>query len=174
MEKNYLLGDQAPIGSEKWINMNGLSPLQQKPILYEPKLINRFRVNFSDNIGIEYWKVKSITKPIMSQSNWYDINIVLYDIVGPSTSMEIFKFVENFKKNKTNEVFYFNILALDPVGIVVEEWYIVIDEITLVDYGYFSCEEKEDKTSNNLYGDNVSLINLIIKPKTCILTQKIK
>jgi hypothetical protein len=156
--------------------------LRGMPFEYEPKRVNRFFAEFSDELGIEVWKVQKFTRPKMSinsveipfvnqrnyvagQYKWDELNITFLDPIGPSTSQQLMEWVRLHAESLTGRMGYAagykkNILlkALDPTGVEVEKWFLEQCMITGIDFG------------DNDYGsDDLTNITLNIQPWRCIL-----
>jgi hypothetical protein len=152
------------------------------PMEYEPKRINRFFAEFSDDLGIEVWKVQKFKKPsvkinsvpiqFMNEQNyvsgrytWDEVTIDLLDPIGPSTSQQVMEWVRLHAESLTGRMGYAagykkNILlkALDPTGIEVEKWFLEQCIITSADFGEYSYED-----------DGIARITLTVQPWRCIL-----
>lgn len=139
-----------------------------KPFQYEYKRINRFMVEFPEELGLESWMVQNISKPKFENNKWQNIEIDFIDPIGPSASQKLhelirlnnnkkFQILDLFKKHK-KPIFEFTILALDPTGVEVEKWIICVKAILYVDFGKFDY--------NN---DNITHLKMILKPLDCVL-----
>jgi hypothetical protein len=152
------------------------------PFEYEPKRVNRFFAEFSDELGIEVWKVKkfkrpsmkinSVEIPYMNEQNyvagrytWDELTVTFIDLIGPSTSQQLMEWVRLHAESLTGRMGYAagykkNILlkALDPTGIEVEKWFLEQCMITSISFG------DNDHTS-----DELTEIELGIQPWRCIL-----
>jgi len=84
--------------------------LRGMPFEYEPKRVNRFFAEFSDELGIEVWKVQKFKRPSMkinsveipfvNQKNyvagqfaWDEMSLTFLDPIGPSTSQQLMEWV---------------------------------------------------------------------------------
>lgn len=152
------------------------------PFEYEPKRNNRFFAEFSDELGIEVWKVQKFKRPsmkinsvqvdFMNEKNyvagrysWDAMEITFLDPIGPSTSQQLMEWVRLHAESLTGRMGYKagyakNILlkSLDPTGIEVEKWFLEQCMITDINFGDFD------------YGnDELINITLTIQPWRCIL-----
>jgi hypothetical protein len=158
------------------------SLLRGMPFEYEPKRVNRFFAEFSDELGIEVWKVQKFKRPSMkinsveipfvNQKNyvagqfaWDEMSLTFLDPIGPSTSQQLMEWVRLEAESLTGRMGYAagykkNILlkALDPTGIEVEKWFIEQAMITGIDFG-----------ENDYSNDDLSNITLTLQPWRCIL-----
>ena len=137
------------------------------PTTIEPKMNNRFIVEFPKDIGIEKWVVSKIFRPEydFKKSKWGDIHIEFLDPICPSTSQKLFDLIPkddilkrfiNFFKCKP--IFTFEVTSLDPIGVVVEKWVIEVSKIKTINFGYGE------------YGSNeVQRLSMVIKPYSCKL-----
>lgn len=156
--------------------------LRGMPFEYEPKRANRFFAEFSDELGIEVWKVQKFKRPSMKINSvaipffneqnyvagrytWDEMSITFLDPIGPSTSQQLMEWVRLHAESLTGRMGYAagykkNILlkATDPTGIEVEKWFLEQCMITGIDFG------------DNDYGnDELSNVTLTIQPWRCIL-----
>jgi hypothetical protein len=126
----------------------------------EPKLNNRYSVEFPENFKIPTYLVCSVTLPkLIDNSEWSVLSFSLYDFISPSTSQMIMDVIRNmnadFDKGKIYEL---KINSLDPVGVVIEKWSIQFSKFKDVDFGNYSYSD-----------DNLKKITIHIKPINCIL-----
>ena len=152
------------------------------PMEYEPKRVNRFFAEFSDELGIEVWQIQKFKRPSMNINSveidylnhknyvagkyeWESMQITFLDPIGPSTSQQLMEWVRLHAESLTGRMGYAagykkNILlkSLDPVGVEVEKWFIEQAMITSIDFG------------ENTYDDDaLTEITLDIQPFRCIL-----
>ena len=152
------------------------------PMEYEPKRVNRFFAEFSDDLGIEVWQVQEFERPSMNINSveinylnhqnyvagrytWDSMSITFLDPIGPSTSQQLMEWVRLHAESLTGRMGYAagykkNILlkSLDPTGIEVEKWFIEQAQIVSIDFG------------ENTYDDDaLTNITLEIQPFRCIL-----
>ena len=152
------------------------------PFTYEPKRVNRFVAEFSDELGIESWKVRKFKRPSMKINSvaipymneqdyvagrytWDEMSITFLDPIGPSTSQQLMEWVRLHAESMTGRIGYAagykkNILLkeLDPTGIEVAKFFLEQCMITSIDFG------DNDHTS-----DEISNITITIQPWRCIL-----
>ena len=152
------------------------------PMEYEPKRVNRFFAEFSDELGIEVWQIQKFKRPQMNINSveidylnhknyvagkyeWQSMSVTFLDPIGPSTSQQLMEWVRLHAESLTGRMGYAagykkNILlkSLDPVGIEVEKWFIEQAMITSIDFG-----------ENTYDDDSLTEITLEIQPFRCIL-----
>jgi len=126
---------------------------------YEPKMTNRFIVRLPEEMNIPQWVISSLTGPKYLldhlSGRWDDIILEINDPIAPSSSQTVF---DNFIRKENIESFDFWIDFLDPIGDVVEQWFIKEASISQIDFGYYDYENNNRKK-----------IKLTIKVKDCIL-----
>jgi hypothetical protein len=154
------------------------------PFEYEPKRVNRFFVEFPDELGIEVWKVQKIKRPskkinsvpipfvnetnyVAGKYTWDEMTITFLDPIGPSTSQQVMEWVRLHAESLTGRMGYAagykkNLLlkALDPTGIEVEKWFLEQCMVTGVDFG-----------DNDYTSDDLSNVVVTFQPWRCILNQ---
>lgn len=152
------------------------------PVDYEPLRENRFFVEFSDDLGIEVWKVQEVKRPTLTINSveipfinetnyvagkykWSEMEIKFLDTIGPSTSVQLMEWVRLHAESLTGRMGYAasykkNLLikSLDPTGLEVQRWFIEQAMITNVDFG-----------NNSMESDAVQNITVTIQPYRCIL-----
>lgn len=152
------------------------------PFEYEPKRVNRFFAEFSDELGIEVWKVQKFTRPKMKinpvqipfvnemnyvsgRYTWDALSVTFLDPIGPSTSQQLMEWVRLHAESLTGRMGYAagykkNILlkALDPTGVEVEKWFLEQCMITEIDFG-----------ENDYANDELTNVTLTLQPWRCIL-----
>lgn len=152
------------------------------PFQYEPKRINRFFAEFSDDLGIEVWKIQKFKRPSMKinsvqiqfmneqdyvagRYSWEEMQLTFYDPIGPSTSQQLMEWVRLHAESLTGRMGYAagykkNVLlkAVDPTGVEVEKWTLEQCMVTGIDFGENSYEE-----------DALTTIQLTLQPWRCIL-----
>lgn len=152
------------------------------PFEYEPKRVNRFYAEFSDELGIEVWQVQKFKRPSMKINNveidymneknyvagrytWDSMSVTFLDPIGPSTSQILMEWVRLHAESLTGRMGYAagykkNVLlkSLDPTGIEVEKWFLEQCMITGIDFGDNSYED-----------DALTTITLELQPWRCIL-----
>lgn len=155
--------------------------LRGVPFEYEPKRENRFFAEFSDELGIEVWKVQtfkapsmtiaSVQIPYMNEYNyvagkykWETCDITFIDTIGPSTTTQLMDWVRLHAESLTGRMGYAqgykkNILlkALDPNGTEVESWFLEQCMITSFNAGTFDYDS-----------DAVRTLTLTVQPWRCI------
>jgi hypothetical protein len=128
----------------------------------EPKMKNRFVVEFPEKFEIESYLVQKINKPKFKDGKWENIEIIFIDVVSPfSTSDGLYNIVKFLKKEESQKekvLFSFNIKTLDPSGETVETWLINVEEVLNINFGELDYEINE-----------LLMPSLLIKPLNCIL-----
>jgi hypothetical protein len=122
---------------------------------FEPKLNNRFIVNFPEELDIPSWCVSKITKPEYTYQ-WSPMTIVFRDPIAPSISQRIYNILESNIKGLPNQLKEFNITSVDPTGVEVENWLITVDEILYVNFGVL------DYSDDNLQEVTLQIVNFYI------------
>ena len=152
------------------------------PFEYEPLRVNRFFVEFADELGIEVWKVQKIKRPSMKINSvpinfvneknyvagiysWDEMQITFLDPIGPSTSQQLIEWVRLHAESLTGRMGYaagykknISVKALDPTGIEVQKWFLEQCMIVAIDFG-----------DNSYDDDALQTISLTIQPWRCIL-----
>ena len=133
--------------------------ISEMPIKYEPKRENRFLVRFG-NVSLEEWVIKKVNKPIYNfQKGWGDINIELYDPIGPSSSQKIYKELITLAEiGELEDEYEMYMEMLDPTGVTIEKWKIT-GAFEEIDFG------NGDYSSNEL-----ATIKMLFKPYYVILS----
>jgi hypothetical protein len=134
-----------------------------KNIQYEPKRQNRYMVEFPKEFQLEPWFVKTANKPKYNNLGWINMKMTFIDPVEPSSSkalLNLIKFAETQRKITPLElpIFFYDLVSLDPTGVVIERWRIGVNEIIFVDFG--ECDYSSSDIQQPL---------LIIKPLFCQL-----
>ncbi len=146
------------------------------PIAQEPKRNNRFIVEFPEQFNIEPYVIQSTTKPRLTftqktfnlfniwkystvKSTWSNIEMTLFDPIGPSSSAAVVDLIKFCDVNQGDTLFSFTIKALDPTGIEVETWTIDVDSLVSVDFGSYDYSK-----------DGLQKITMILKPSDCRLS----
>ncbi len=153
------------------------------PIDQEPKLKNRFVLEFPSDIGIESYLVQTAKKPsikidkieipfmntksYMAGKYYFDeMTITFIDVIGPSTSQKIMEWVRLHAEPATGKMGYavgykknLVLKALDPVGVEVEKWDLIGCQITSAEFDEYSYEANE-----------LLKVTLTIQPDRCFLT----
>lgn len=138
---------------------------------------NRFVITFPDHINIPTAHVQSIDMPrfvsesieladrdgmiryVNANSHWTDITLKIVSVVAPSSAQSIYEFIiNNMNINQRTVKFDFGIKELDPVGAIVQEWYIRGAFVTEINYG-----------TNDYANDNISEISVTVRPEYCEL-----
>ena len=150
--------------------------LFKTPVPVQPKMDNRFIVEFPEQFNIEPWVFQSITKPRITlkektfnffniwkystvKSTWSNIEMTMLDPIGPSSSAAIKDLIEFCDVNQGDTLFSFTIKALDPTGIEVETWTIDVESLVSVDFGSYDYSK-----------DGIQKITMILKPSDCRLS----
>ncbi len=124
---------------------------------YEPMRKNRFLVEFSKELQIEPWMVKSIDTPIYDAESheWKNVEITFINPIVKSSSEALFKLIDYLEKieNDDSSLFSLYISMLDPTGVAVEKWEIGVKEVISIDFG------RLDYTN-----DDIVTPKIVIKP----------
>jgi hypothetical protein len=110
---------------------------------FEPKLVTRFKVTFTEGFKIPQYVIFSCDRPklkcfINDTFTWEDIEMKFFDPIAPSTSEEIMKYInESFKSHVI-----FKLELLDPCNDVIEEWH-VKSKIANVDFGHLDWYQND-------------------------------
>jgi hypothetical protein len=107
----------------------------QKRYGLEPKKINRFHVEFPEELNkISAFSVCSVTRPIWEKNKgWKEIRFKLYDFITPSTSEILFDALHKYNNSEKKDL-EFIVNVLDPCGVKIETW-TINGEISVVDFG---------------------------------------
>lgn len=125
---------------------------------FEPKLNNRFIVKFPEELDIPSWCVSQINKPEYHNGQWSIITIMFRDPIAPSISQRIYKLLDSKITESPNQLKEFHIVSLDPVGVEVEDWHIIVDEIIYFNFGLLNYSD-----------DQIQNVLMQVKPKNCKL-----
>lgn len=152
------------------------------PVDQEPKLKNRFVLEFPTEMGIESYlvqtakkpsmKIEKITIPYMNTQSYVagkyyfdEMEITFIDLIGPSVSQKLMEWIKLTAEPATGKMGYAvgykkNLVmkAVDPVGVEVEKWTIVGAQIVSVDFDNY------DYNANELLN-----IKITIQPDRCFL-----
>jgi hypothetical protein len=152
------------------------------PVDYEPKRKNRFILEFPTELGIEVWKVQSVTRPkleinpvevhyintvnyVAGKGKWAAIDIELIDTQGPSTSTQLMEWVRLEFESLTGRMGYaagykktLILKSLDPTGVEVEKWELRECMITNIEFG-----------DNAQDSDDLNMVKVTVQPFMCIL-----
>lgn len=133
--------------------------LRNSPIQYEPKLTNRFFLEFPQELGIEVWEVLTSGRPQITiegtelpyfntrftvRTRYYfeDISITLMDFIAPSTSQQIMEWVRLHAEPFTGRMGYaagykkdLFLKQADPAGNEIEKWALYQTSITSATFG---------------------------------------
>lgn len=152
------------------------------PVDQEPKLKNRFVLEFPTEMGIESYlvqtskkpsmKIEKITIPYMNTQSYVagkyyfdEMDISFIDLIGPSVSQKCMEWVKLHADPATGKMGYavgykknLVLKALDPVGVEVEKWTLVGCQIVAVNFDEYSYEANE-----------LLKISITIQPDRCFL-----
>jgi hypothetical protein len=152
------------------------------PIDQEPKLKNRFVLEFPTELGIESYlvqtskkpsmKIEKITIPYMNTQSYVagkyyfeEMEITFIDVIGPSTSQKVMEWVRLHAEPATGKMGYavgykknLVLKALDPVGVEVEKWTLVGCQIVSASFDEYSYEANE-----------LLKVSITIQPDRCFL-----
>ena len=124
-------------------------------ISFEPMRQNRFIVEFSEELNIVPYVVKSINGLRYVDGQWQNIEIEFYSEVENDLNRTLFNLIDS--ADLVNNIsINFKIGQLDPTGILVDSWHIR-GYITSVDWGRLD------------YGSNeLSSVKVVITPQSVI------
>jgi len=152
------------------------------PVDQEPKLKNRFVLEFPSEMGIEAYLVQTSKKPsmtidkigipYMNTTQWTagkyvfeEMDITFIDLIGPSVSQKIMEWVKLHADPATGKMGYavgykknLVLKAVDPVGVEVEKWTLVGCQIVKASFDEYSYEANE-----------LLKISITIQPDRCFL-----
>ena len=130
------------------------------PTNYEPKMNNRFFVEFPQQFNVQRFCVEKINKPKFTNGVWENIVVGFIDVVAPSTSQSLFKIIKFLKTNECDnkKLFDIKIKTLDPTGIVEEEWVISVEKVLTISFGDLDYSKNE-----------ILKPFMILKPLNCVL-----
>lgn len=126
-------------------------------IPYEPKKTNRWLVKFPEEFEIPEYTLKSITKPKYISGKWDDVRITFNAIANKQLEIGLKKMIYTQGKTNINWTFKFTIEDLDPTGVVIGKWEILVDEVVSIDFG----------GELTYHDDKIQEIVLIVKPYDC-------
>jgi hypothetical protein len=94
--------------------------------VWEPRVSDLFVVTFPERFNIPEFAVRSVTRPsarmdALGRINWEPINIVLSDLIEPSTSRAVMDFVAYFEEHPMETITVI-IEMINRQGIVTEKW----------------------------------------------------
>jgi hypothetical protein len=146
MEYEKLTGKKNPLTDR-------ISLLNKLPIVFEPKLTNRFLVNLPEELTIPAYSISSIEKPIIYiEEKYSDIKLNIRDLPGNFIN-KLITYLE------TNKKFSLEIEIIDPTGALVDRYVLGDCVIKFIDFG------KSDYALNN-----INIISLIINYKKLTIT----
>lgn len=152
------------------------------PIDSEPKLKNRFVLEFPSDIGIDSFlvqtskkpsiKIDKITIPYMNTQSYVagryyfdEMTISFIEVIGPSTSQKVMEWVRLHAEPSTGKMGYASgykknlvLKALDGVGAEVEKWTLVGCQIVSADFDEYSYDANE-----------LLKVTITIQPDRCFL-----
>lgn len=113
---------------------------------HEPKVDNRFLVEFPEFFNIPEYVIHKTTRPSFKMERygkmkWDDMVFTLYDPIAPSSAQAIMNGIKELNK-KDSQVITVTLKLLGPVGDVVEKWSI-IGEIDKIDFGKLDWKNDE-------------------------------
>ena len=139
--------------------------LTKMPLQFEPLRQNRFILRFPADLGIQEWTLVSAKRPSINQTateiqflntstwvlgryTWDDINVVLRDPIGPSTSQAVMEWIRLGPESVTGRQGYaagykrnLELDMLDPNGVVASKWILVNSFVTSADFGNLSMSD---------------------------------
>ena len=139
--------------------------LLKMPLQYEPLRKNRFILRFPADLGIQEWTLVSAKRPSINQNateiqflntstwvlgryTWDDINVVLRDPIGPSTSQAVMEWIRLGSESVSGRQGYaagykrdIELLMLDPNGVAASKWILKNAFVTTSDFGDLSMSD---------------------------------
>ncbi len=138
---------------------------QTSPMVFEPKKINKYVVEFNEEFGINSWAVTKFDLPKFKDFKWQDLHLEFLDPIGPSTTQGLYRLIKNAEKNRITSgikpIFSYYIKCLDPCGVIVEKWKISAKNYS-IDFGY--CDYSKGHTE-------LQKIHMIVEPSYCCVIQ---
>ena len=124
-----------------------INPNQITHRTVEPKLHNRFIVNFEEPYNvIKPWVVKGISRPVLNfrgtDITYGDMVMQLYDPINPSTTYELINVIRS-QEDREKEI-EFKIEMLGPINDIVEQW-IIKGVIKSIDFGEMSWDNSDEQ-----------------------------
>jgi len=130
----------------------------------EPMRRNRFSLRFDEHFNIPEFAVQRADLPHYNLQNmsWEEMSIDIIDLYGHgiSTSSSMINLIDYCKDRKLNgelEMFTIRMSSLDPTGVVIETFVIVVESVK-VNFGELDYSSSD-----------VRYITLTIKPTCCII-----
>lgn len=139
--------------------------LLKMPLQFEPLRKNRFILRFPADLGIQEWTLVSAKRPSINQNateiqflntstwvlgryTWDDINVVLRDPIGPSTSQAVMEWIRLGSESVSGRQGYaagykrdIELLMLDPNGVAASKWILKNAFVTTSDFGDLSMSD---------------------------------
>jgi hypothetical protein len=133
--------------------------LIKAPLVYEPLRKNRWLFRFPADLGIQEWWLQSAKRPsikqpakeipflntstyVLGRYTWDEMNITLFDPIGPSASQAVMEWVRLHSESVTGRQGYAcgykrdcELEMLDPTGVVVSKWILKNTMCTSADFG---------------------------------------
>lgn len=152
------------------------------PVEQEPKLKNRYILEFPTELDIESYLVQTSARPKLETENteipfmntstwvagrsvWQTMDIEFIDVIGPSTSQKVMEWVRLHFEPSTGRMGYavgykknLVLKQLDPPGVGIEKWTLVGCQITNTDF-----------TDNDYSSSDFQKVSITIQPDRCIL-----
>lgn len=152
------------------------------PVDQEPKLKNRFTLEFPTELGIESYtvqtskkpsmKIEKITIPYMNSQTYVagkyyfeEMEITFIDLIGPSTSQKVMEWVRLHAEPATGKMGYavgykknLVLKAVDPTGVEIEKWTLMGCQIVSASFDEYSYEANE-----------LLKVSITIQPDRCFL-----
>lgn len=157
--------------------------LRGVPVQQEPKLKNRFELQFPQELDIPSYLVQTSGRPELEiepiktgymngyhysqgKYNWGTIEVKFIDLIGPSTSQKLMEFVRLHTESLTGRQGYaagfkkdIIINTLDPTGVTIEVWKL------------YECMIINAKFDENTYDEGAILMpTLTLQPAYCELS----
>lgn len=159
---------------------NATTMLRGTPIEYELKRVNRFRLEFPSELGIEVWQCQTAQRPkininaveipylntvnyVAGQYKWEPLTVTLIDPIGPSSSQQLMEWIRLHAESFTGRMgvaagYKKNLVlkALSPAGVAVEKWTLYECMVTNADFG-----------DNDHSNDGLQIVTFTIQPFFC-------
>ena len=112
---------------------------------YEPKMNNRFMIEFQPPFDIKSYVVHGTQRPVYifhdNEIQYERMHFRLFDPIAPSATREIMEGIRTNHDAKNNQEIKFRLKMLGPVGDVIEEWDIK-GNLTFIDFGKLSWDDE--------------------------------
>lgn len=130
----------------------------------EPKMENRFIVNFPKQFASDPCTVQSINKPKFINGKWGNIKIEFVDTTKSVASKSLYKIVDLLTNSDDESVWLFmvTISSLDALGNPIDTWEITVKNVLEIDFGDLNYNSNE-----------VQRPSLLLEPFSCSFSSSI-